>query len=140
MRVTCLNCARKHLAQASILMMEAEQGYPLHAWLAMGHMAEAADELVARYPEMANIIRENRKIYEHAVDEGEAPPSVPIVTLIADITKLADEEKTSSTSVESIDDEIRLLHEEDEREAAHQQALREADEQSGGHMLGEVPP
>jgi hypothetical protein len=97
MRPVCLNCARKHLAQASILMSEAAQGYPLHAWLAMGHMAEAADELVAEYPEMANVIREHRKIYEEAVNEAEDPtnaeqPELPMIDcnkMIAEISELA---------------------------------------------------
>jgi hypothetical protein len=89
MRPSCYNCARKHLAQADILMMEAAQGYPLHVWYAMGHMAEAADELVATEPEMANVIREHRKMYEGAVTEG-ITLNVPIMELIAKITMLAD--------------------------------------------------
>ena len=62
MRTACLNCARKHLAQASILMMEAKQGYPLHEWFAMGHLAEAGDELVQEWSDVANEIREHRKL------------------------------------------------------------------------------
>lgn len=97
MRPVCLNCARKHLAQADILMMEAAMGYPLHAWYAMGHMAEAADELVADYPEMANVIREHRKLYEEAVNAAEDPtnpeqPSLPLIDctkMIAEISELA---------------------------------------------------
>ena len=97
MRPTCLNCARKHLAQADILMMEAAMGYPIHAWYAMGHMAEASDEIVADYPEMANEIREMRKLYEEAVNEAEDPtspkqprlPHVDIPALIAKISELA---------------------------------------------------
>lgn len=82
-RTTCLNCARKHLAQASILMMEAAQGYPYHAWFAMGHMAEAADELVQAHPGLANEIREHRKLYE---DNRSYP--VPVEELIKEISKL----------------------------------------------------
>lgn len=97
MRPTCLNCARKHLAQADILMMEAAMGYPLHAWYAMGHMAEASDELVDDYPDMANEIREVRKLYEEAVNEAEDPtnpdqpklPTLDMQTLIAKISELA---------------------------------------------------
>jgi hypothetical protein len=35
-------------------------GYPLHAWLAVGHMAEASSELVFGYPQQANRIRDER--------------------------------------------------------------------------------
>lgn len=83
MRVSCLNCARKHLAQASILMMEAKQGYPVHFWFAMGHLAEAADELVQDYPKLANEIREHRKIYEENADYP-----IPIEELIEQINKI----------------------------------------------------
>lgn len=97
MRPTCLNCARKHLAQADILMMEAAMGYPIHAWYAMGHMAEAADEIVADYPDEANEIRELRKLYEDAVNEAEDPtnhaqpklPHIDIPALIAKLSELA---------------------------------------------------
>lgn len=99
MRPVCLNCARKHLAQADILMMEAAMGYPLHAWYAMGHMAEASDELVAEYPDVANEIREVRKLYEEAVNAAEDPtnpeqprlPHIDIPLIIAKISDLARE-------------------------------------------------
>lgn len=45
MRPACPYCALKHLAQATILWSEANQGYSTHKWLALGHLAEAADEL-----------------------------------------------------------------------------------------------
>ncbi len=61
MRPTCTFCARKHLAQASILVNEAAMGYPAHLWLAIGHMAEASEELISTYPDMANQIRVARK-------------------------------------------------------------------------------
>ena len=91
MRTACLNCARKHLAQASILMMEARQGYPLHEWFAMGHLAEAGDELVQEWPDVANEIREHRKLYE---DNREYP--VPIEELIETITELYEGLSSSS--------------------------------------------
>lgn len=64
MRPSCTNCARKHLAQAIVLLQEAHQGYPEHYWLAMGHLAEASDELVRDYPEAANLVRDQRKALE----------------------------------------------------------------------------
>jgi len=47
MRYPCIDCARKHIAQAIVLLNETFQGYPDHRWLAIGHLAEAADELIA---------------------------------------------------------------------------------------------
>jgi hypothetical protein len=85
MRPTCTYCARKHLAQALILMQEAVQGYPEHRWLAIGHLAEAADELLKIYPEMAHKIRRERKRYEsNWTDTGH----VTVMELIVEVGKL----------------------------------------------------
>jgi hypothetical protein len=56
-RHTCLDCVRKHLAQASVLLDEAELGYPHHRWLAIGHMAEAESESLREQPSFAQEIR-----------------------------------------------------------------------------------
>jgi hypothetical protein len=61
-------------------MDEALLGYPLHKWLAIGHMAEAESELLDGYFVLANIVREHRKAYEE--DSGY---SVPILQLIREI-------------------------------------------------------
>jgi hypothetical protein len=63
MRSSCLDCSRKHLSQALVLMLEVPQGYPLHGWIAVGHMAEAADEMIDEYPALAERIREERLGY-----------------------------------------------------------------------------
>lgn len=60
MRKSCLNCARKHVAQASVLNDEAFLGYPSHIWLAIGHLAEAESECVKDHPGLAAEIRESR--------------------------------------------------------------------------------
>ena len=87
-RTACSDCGRKHLGQAKlllgqakILLKEAWQGYPEHfelcfdrmeeasneLWLAhdkywdcMAHMAEASDEVVEKFAEIANLIRSER--------------------------------------------------------------------------------
>ena len=59
-RTSCLDCVRKHIAQASILMDEASLGYPLHKWYAVGHLAEAESESLQQYPELSIKIRECR--------------------------------------------------------------------------------
>ena len=60
MRPSCLDCARKHVAQASILLDEAALGYPEHKWLAVGHLAEAEAETLKVWPKLAETIREHR--------------------------------------------------------------------------------
>lgn len=60
MRPECLDCVRKHLGQAIVLMNEARLGYPDHKWLAVGHMAEAEHEAPL---EFALLIREQRLNY-----------------------------------------------------------------------------
>lgn len=62
MRPSCLDCARKHVAQAEVLLHEfrAAQKYRIHIWYAVGHLAEAEAELMERWPEHAYIIRQHR--------------------------------------------------------------------------------
>jgi hypothetical protein len=50
--------------QAQVLLLEAEQGHPEHLLLAIGHLGEAADEIVAIDSIMADEIRSRRKILE----------------------------------------------------------------------------
>ena len=61
-RPACLKCARKHIAQAIVLLGESQLGYPEHRWLAVGHLAEASEELVRSYPVLANLIRRDRLV------------------------------------------------------------------------------
>ena len=68
MRPTCTDCALKHLSQASILLSEFHQGYPTHIFYALGHMAEAGDELVKEYPKHAEMVRAERKKLEENPD------------------------------------------------------------------------
>ena len=60
MRTTCTDCAIKHIAQAQVLLDEVALGYPLHKYLAIGHLAEAESELISIYPETATNIRQAR--------------------------------------------------------------------------------
>ena len=83
MRPSCQDCARKHIAQASVLIGEAHMGYPEHHWLAIGHLAEAAEELLQSWPDMANQVRAHRKRLE--LDRRY---QVPVLDLIAQVGKL----------------------------------------------------
>lgn len=60
MRESCIDCVRKHIAQALILLTESKLGHPEHKWLAVGHMAEAEAESVQMFPDFANKIRRFR--------------------------------------------------------------------------------
>ena len=66
---SCLNCYRKHLGQAIVLMIEGEMGYPEHRWLAVGHMAEAEAETILDFPELANSVREERVKYQESINK-----------------------------------------------------------------------
>lgn len=59
-RISCLDCVRKHLSQASILMDESALGYPHHKWFAVGHLAEAESECRREHLEFAKEIRKCR--------------------------------------------------------------------------------
>ena len=69
MRPSCLDCCRKHLAQAEILMLEARKGYVVHSWLAVGHLAEAEDETLEDYPDLSELIREERLNYIESLND-----------------------------------------------------------------------
>lgn len=63
-RQGCIDCVRKHLSQAMILLRECNQGYGTddfeHKWLAVGHLAEAADEALHVDPDLSMKIRDIR--------------------------------------------------------------------------------
>jgi hypothetical protein len=82
-RDSCLDCVRKHLAQAACLMDEALQGYPQHRWLAVGHLAEASSECLDAHPALAQKLREHRLAYMR-----DPSYKVPVVDLIAKATDL----------------------------------------------------
>lgn len=83
-RPPCLDCVRKHLGQAAVLMDEARQGYPLHRWLAIGHLSEAASEILAAVPAFAEELRKHRLKYIADPDY-----QVPIMDLLAKADSMA---------------------------------------------------
>ena len=90
-RRSCLDCVRKHLAQALVLMSESLQGYPNHRWIAIGHLGEAADEAVMDYPKLASEIRQHRLEYMK-----DTSYNVPIMQLIIKANKLASKRSKKS--------------------------------------------
>lgn len=57
MRHSCIDCVRKHIAQAIVLMDESKLGYPHHRWIAVGHLAEAESESLREHPDFSRTIR-----------------------------------------------------------------------------------
>jgi hypothetical protein len=51
-------------------MQEALLGYPLHAFLAIGHLAEAEAELLEKHPDLASTIRAERIQYLEGLERG----------------------------------------------------------------------
>jgi hypothetical protein len=60
----CLDCYRKHVAQAQVLLWEALKGYPLHIWIAIAHLEEAAEESDAEHPDLAMLARSQAAMLE----------------------------------------------------------------------------
>lgn len=73
-----------------MLLHESKKGYPAHFWLAQGHLAEAEDELLRDYPELAEIVRNERKLLEE-----DPAYEIPIMDLIDRVTAAAEEEEIS---------------------------------------------
>lgn len=63
-RTPCPLCCLKHLGQARALLLEARKGYMTFFWFALGHLAEAEDEIVLQRQDLADAIREQRKNLE----------------------------------------------------------------------------
>jgi len=83
-RKSCIDCCLKHLGQSVILFSEARKGYPMHKYIALGHLAEAEDETIAEFPNLAEKIRETRL----SLERGHIPSYS-----IEDLIEFADEFK-----------------------------------------------
>lgn len=91
MRPTCLDCAGKHLAQACVLLKETKTGYPTFRWFVIGHLAEAEEETVRDYPELANEIREYRTEWD-----ADETTIIPFEDLLSKVEELLMEEAERS--------------------------------------------
>lgn len=78
-RDPCVLCCCKHLAQAHVLIKETHKEYPHHKWIAMGHMAEAEDEVMNAHPHMALAIRSARLSYQN---EDVEPDCIELLDLV----------------------------------------------------------
>jgi hypothetical protein len=93
-REQCARCAMKHLAQARVLLLETRQGYPQHVWYAIGHMAEAADEIAEIMPAQAAEIRRNRLKIEDSLRRSDRDPAIDWKTLMTNVATEAMLEET----------------------------------------------
>ena len=89
MRKSCIDCVIKHITQAHILMLESKLGYPLHYYIAIGHLAEAEDEVADISLAMANRIRDIRKDIEQK--ENADFDVLELIQVVLDITPDADD-------------------------------------------------
>jgi len=80
MRPSCILCAIKHICQARALLLEARKGYYHHYWFAMGHLAEAEDELALKFSDYATVVREHRIHLE--ADRNFFPPFEDLIALL----------------------------------------------------------
>lgn len=87
MRPSCLNCVRKHLAEAEIYLTESKLGYDRHFWMAIGSMSHACAESIRDYPELALVLRNEYKLLEEDPDY-----QIPILDLIDAVTEVAEKE------------------------------------------------
>lgn len=93
MRPTCIDCAGKHLAQCEELLKELNTGYPAFHWRVIGQLAEAEEETVRDYPELANEIREHRVAWwaDHSI-------IIPFEELFAKLDEILESEEQSVES------------------------------------------
>lgn len=90
MRPSCPYCAAKHISQAIILFSEAAQGYPLHWYLALGHLAEAGDELILDQYDLAVELRAVRKEIEGVSDRTHAEHKNLFAKVLSILKKVAE--------------------------------------------------
>ena len=60
-RTSCLDCCRKHIGHAIVLLEVSAEGEPYKRWFAIGHLGEAEAESRASYPRVADTIRLERR-------------------------------------------------------------------------------
>jgi hypothetical protein len=104
MHEACLDCVRKHLAQAMIMHEEeVPLGYPEHIDRVIGHLAEASRESIEKFPQLSSLLRDHRiKIME---DDGYYPPYPEIIEYVRTLIELQE----SSEEVEIPDPPADLL-------------------------------
>ncbi len=81
-------CTIKHLAQAYVMQGEIDFGYPNHALGVLGHLAEASEECIAKYPDLAAELRRERQMFFRSLLKDGEPYDVPYFNLFEKIMGL----------------------------------------------------
>ena len=68
MRESCVNCCRKHIGNAIVLSHEVMLGYPEFAWLVVGHLSQAEEEISRDNIALAATIRQYRLQYMDCIE------------------------------------------------------------------------
>jgi hypothetical protein len=68
MRESCTSCTRKHLANAVVLSHEVVLGYKEFAWLVVGHLCQAEEEITRANLDIATAIRQFRLQYMQCIE------------------------------------------------------------------------
>lgn len=97
-RKPCMDCVEKHIAQAWILGNESLLGYPEHLTLAVGHLAEALEELPAEAVELKRTLE-----FCMARTNYYKRPFIPVYLLLPFIT-MARQSAEQTLSVQSAED------------------------------------
>jgi hypothetical protein len=90
LRPTCLQCVAKHLGQACVLLRETCKGYPEHYFIAIGHLAEAEDECVMKYPGLAAFLRDLRLQLEDDAGFREVYPWATVFIQVSEYMRRED--------------------------------------------------
>ena len=72
MRKPCLQCFRKHMGNAAVLMEEVLDGYP-YRFLVCGHLDQAAQEIRRWSPRLATVVRAHRIRLQNADFDYDIP-------------------------------------------------------------------
>lgn len=81
----CIFCVEKHVARAHGYFEEARSGYPGRIGMALGELSLAEDEAREDYPELAQVLREERK----RLEVGRQTYSVPWEELLGRIEEMS---------------------------------------------------
>lgn len=98
MRRPCLQCFRKHLGNAQVLIEEVADGYPYRMGV-VGHLDQAAQEIRGYSDELAHVVRAHRIKWQQ--DNGYDIPFEELDAFIDDLEFLWSKYETDSTKKES---------------------------------------
>jgi hypothetical protein len=89
MRQPCLQCFRKHIGNAAVLIEECYDGYP-YEHLVVGHLDQAAQEIRAYSKELALVVRAHRikwqQDHDYSIPFEALDRAIDDLELIEDLT------------------------------------------------------